>query len=99
MCVPSTAVAFPSSQWASATFSLVASAWTSTTITCACSRASSTRSSISSNIETAGDMKSEPSTLITATGVPSAAGRTVSPRPGVSGEKFAGRITCSDVFR
>ena len=41
----------PSSQCASATFSLVASAWTSTTITCACSRASSTRSSISSNID------------------------------------------------
>ena len=33
VCVPSTAVTRPSSQRASATFSLVASAWTSTTIT------------------------------------------------------------------
>ena len=99
VCVPSTAVTFPSSQCASATFSLVASAWTSTTITCACPRACSTSSSTRSNIETAGDMKSEPSRLITATGVPSAASRTARPRPGVRAEKLAGRITCSDDCR
>ena len=41
-------------------------------------------------------MKSEPSTLITATGVPSSAAATVSPRPGACAEKFAGRITVSE---
>ena len=44
-----TAVTRPSSQRESATFSLVASAWTSTRITGVCSRASSTSASITSN--------------------------------------------------
>ena len=65
-----------------ATFSLVASAWTSTRITGVRARASSTSSSITSNIATAGERKSEPITLITATLVPSSAAATVSPRPG-----------------
>ena len=41
--------------------------------------------------------KSEPSTLTTATGVPSRAGTTISPRPGAADEKFAGRTTRSVV--
>ena len=44
-------------------------------------------------------MKSEPSTLITATGVPSSAAATVRPRPGAEAEKFAGRITVSEPAR
>ena len=43
--------------------------------------------------------KSEPMTLITATLVPSSAAATVNPRPGANLEKFAGRITRSDVSR
>ncbi len=79
VCVPRTAVTRPSSQCASATFSLVASAWTSTTITSACARASSTSPSINSNMSVAGERKSEPMTLITATFWPSAATATVEP--------------------
>ena len=41
----------------------------------------------------AGSRKSEPSRLITATGVPSRASTTVSPRPGAAAGKFAGRTT------
>ena len=64
-----------------------------------CARASSTSSSITSNIATAGERKSDPITLITATLVPSSAAATVSPRPGANFEKFAGRITRSEVSR
>ncbi len=60
VCVPSTAVTRPSSQRASATFSLVASAWTSTTTTEVAARASSTRSSTSSHMLWAGSRKREP---------------------------------------
>ena len=42
-------------------------------------------------------MNREPSRLITATGVPSSAAATVSPRPGAAAEKFAGRMTVSEV--
>jgi hypothetical protein len=97
--VPITAVALPSSGRASAIFSLVASAWKST-ITIGVSRsASSTSASATSNGPTAGSRKSWPSRLITATGVPSAAGCTVSPRPGVKAKRFAGRITRSVPLR
>ena len=47
--VPITAVTRPSSTRAKATFSLVASAWKSTTTTFACERASSTSASTTSN--------------------------------------------------
>ena len=53
-------------------------------------------SSTSSHMLRAGSRNSEPSTLTTATGVPSAAGRTVSPRPGLAAARFAGRTTRSD---
>jgi hypothetical protein len=95
VCVPSTAVARPSSQRAIATFSLVASAWTSTMTTCACRFASSTSSSTSSHGECATSRKSVPIRLSTATGVPSTAGATASPLPGAPRAKFAGRITRS----
>ena len=65
VCVPTTAVTRPSSQRASATFSLVASAWTSTRTTGVSRRASSTRPSISSNIDVAGWRNREPRTLMT----------------------------------
>ncbi len=65
-----------------ATFSLVASACRSTTMVSASCWASSTNRSTMRN----GDMpvcrKSSPARLITATSEPSAAGRTVRPRPG-----------------
>ena len=90
VCVPSTAVTRPSSQCASATFSLVASAWTSTTIASACARASSTSPSITSNMSVDGERKSEPMTLITATFDPSAASATASPRAGRRGGEVRG---------
>src|SRR5512133_11186 len=96
VCVPITAVTRPSSQRVTATFSLVASAWKSTSTTRAPRRASSTSSSTTSNGPTGVFRKSWPSRLTTATGVPSAAGRTVSPRPGEPDATFAGRTTRSD---
>ena len=80
---------------ASATFSLVASAWTSTTTTGVVARASSTSSSTISHMLCAGSRKSEPSRLTTATGVPSRAATTVSPRPGAAAWRLAGRMTRS----
>jgi len=67
VCVPITAVTRPSSHVAIATFSLVASAWKSTTITAAFARASSTSASTISQGETGTSMKSDPMRLITAT--------------------------------
>ncbi len=95
VCVPITAVTRPSSQRAIATFSLVASAWKSTTTTGVSARASSTSASTISHGLTGVSRKSEPSRLSTATRVPSAASTIASPRPGVSAPWFAGRITRS----
>ena len=86
VCVPITAVTRPSSQRAIATFSLVASAWKSTTTTGAAARASSTSGSTTSNGLTGGLTNSWPSRLRTATGVPSIAGATATPRPGADAE-------------
>ena len=97
--VPTTAVTLPSSQRASAIFSLVASAWTSTSTSGVSLRAFSTRPSTTSNIEVAGWRKSEPRTLITASGVSVAVGTIVSPRPGVLTDVFAGLMTRSDSSR
>ena len=99
VCVPITAVTRPSSTRASAIFSLVASPWKSTTTTVACAFACSTSPSTIANGLACGSMKSWPSRLITATGVPSAAGATASPRPGENGDMFAGRITRSAFAR
>jgi hypothetical protein len=90
VCVPITAVTRPSSHVASATFSLVASPWKSTTTIGAFARASSTSPSTISHGDCATSMKSWPIRLITAT--PST---TATPRPGVSEPMFAGRITRS----
>ena len=87
--VPTTAVTRPSSQRASATFSLVASAWTSTR-TSRSLTASSTRSSMTSNIEVAGSRKSDPRTSTTARRAPFAVGTTASPRPDTRFDMFAG---------
>ena len=95
VCVPITAVTRPSSQRASATFSLVASAWKSTTTTGARPRASSTSSSTTSQGETGVSRKSMPSRLSTATRTPLRASATARPRPGVSEPALAGRITRS----
>ena len=95
VCVPSTAVTLPSSQFASATFSLVASACMSTTITgvrCAPRRRARRRPRTTL---TAVSRKSEPSRLITATSVPSCRRDERQPLPGRAAEKFAGRITRS----
>ena len=73
VCVPITAVTRPSSQRARATFSLVASAWTSTSTTGVVSRASSTSSSTTSHMLPAGCSEREPITLTTPTCVPSPA--------------------------
>jgi len=99
VCVPSTAVTRPSSQAARATFSLVASACTSTTTTGVSARACSTRSSTTSHMLCAGSRKSVPSRLTTATPVPSRASTTVSPRPGAAVWKFAGRTILPDDAR
>jgi len=68
-----------------ATFSLVASACRSTTIVGASSAASSTRRSTMRNGDMPVFMKSSPARFTTATSPPSAAGRTVTPRPGAPG--------------
>jgi len=99
VCVPSTAVARPSSHAARATFSLVASACTSTTTTGVVARASSTSSSTISHMLCAGSRKSEPSRLTTATKVPCRPSTTVSPRPGAETWKFAGRTIFGDEAR
>ena len=93
VCVPITAVTRPSSQRVIATFSLVASAWKSTTTTGACERASSTSWSTISHGETAASTKSCPRRLITATATPLRASTTVIPRPGSCEPAFAGRTT------
>jgi len=97
--VPTTAVTRPSSQRARATFSLVASACTSTRTSGVSRTACSTRSSTTSNIEVAGSRKSDPRTLITASRAPFELGTTVRPRPGVFLEAFAGRMTRFDPSR
>ena len=97
VCVPITAVTRPSSTRESATFSLVASAWKSTSTTCARARASSTSSSTTSNGLTGVVRKSRPERFKTATGVPSSAAATVSPRPGEPAARFAGRTTRSEL--
>ncbi len=99
VCVPITAVTRPSSQRESATFSLVASACTSTTTTGVSARASSTSSSTTSHMLRIGSRNSDPSTLTTATGTPAVQGTIASPRPGAPVERFAGRTTRSDVPR
>ena len=68
-----------------ATFSLVASAWMSTTIVSAMADASSTRRSTRRKGDMPVPMKSSPARLITATSPPFSAGRTVKPRPGAPG--------------
>jgi len=95
VCVPITAATRPSSHVASATFSLVASAWKSTTTTDAAARASSTSASTISHGETGVGRKSWPSRLRTATRTPLRASTTARPRPGASAPEFAGRITRS----
>ena len=67
VCVPSTAVTRPSRKYASATFSLVASAWKSTITTGVSRRASSTSRSAAANGLSNGRSVSSPSRLITAT--------------------------------
>ena len=62
-------------------------------------RASSTRSSTTSKKPEATSRKSDPSRLITATGVPSVDGATASARPGEPEATFAGRITRSEAAR
>ena len=94
--VPTTAVTRPSSQRASATFSLVASACTSTSTSGVFATASSTSSSTISNIEVAGSRNSDPRTLITASRAPFPVGTTVRPRPGVFFDAFAGRMIRSE---
>jgi len=96
VCVPRTAVTRPSSQRASAAFSLVASAWTSTRTTGVSRLAASTSSSMTSNIDVAGCKKREPRTLITPRRPPSVVGTTVRPRPGVLRVMLAGRTTRSE---
>ena len=85
----------PSSQRASAIFSLVASAWKST-ITTARLRAR-LLDELVDDLERAlrSRGRASPSRLITATGVPSRAGATASARPGARRERFAGRMTRS----
>jgi len=99
VCVPTTAVTRPSSQRASAIFSLVASAWTSTRTSRVSAVAAVTSSSITSNIAVAGCRNSEPRTLITARRAPFEVGTTTRPRPGDERETFAGRATRSEPAR
>ena len=101
MCVwvPITAVAEPSSSRPIATFSLVTSAWKSTSTTGVRSRAASTSAGPASNGLTAGSRCIRPSRLITVTSVPSAARTTVSPRPGDAAGRLAGRMIRGSVFR
>ena len=65
-----------------ATFSLVASAWKSTTTTAASLRAASTSRSATANGLTVASRKRLPMRLMTATRVPSAAATTQVPCPG-----------------
>ena len=89
--VPITAVTRPSRYCDMAIFSLVASAWRSTTMVSASVWASSTRASTMRNGEMPVPMKTWPMRLMTATSTPPAAARTVRPRPGLDGGKLAGR--------
>ncbi len=95
VCVPITAVTRPSRMRASATFSLVASAWKSTTRRACVARASSTSSSTIGERMTRTFRKSAPWRFTTATGGPSvglddgnARGRARRGPP-----RFAGRMT------
>jgi hypothetical protein len=98
VCVPITAVTRPSSQRASATFSLVASAWKST-ITTGAARA--LLDSVVDDLERPEGRRgrASPCRFTTATGVPSVAGATASARPGEPSATFAGRITRSEAAR
>ena len=89
--VPITAVTRPSSSRPSATFSLVASAWKSTSTTSARERASATSPAATSKGLWAASRYSWPIRLITATRVPSAAAMTATPRPGALAAWLAGR--------
>ena len=82
VCVPSTAVDPAGESRPIATFSLVASAWKSTSTIAARSRAWRDEILGDANGLTAGSRNSLPSRLITATGVPSAAAATHQPLPG-----------------
>jgi len=88
--VPSTAATRPSSCHPIATFSLVSSAWKSTTIASAPPKSESSSSSIAEKGERSTCMYIWPLRLITATLIP-AASTIVWPRPGLDDAKFAGR--------
>ena len=98
VCVPSTAVTRPSSQCASATFSLVASAWTSTTIDLAL--LARLLDELVDELEHRDRRLQEERAehVDHGDGRPvAAAGAPSGPRPGAAAEKFAGRITRSEL--
>src|SRR5918998_413365 len=98
--VPSTACALPARWYPSACFSLVASAWASTSTRSAPSSSSSAtaRSAASKGETGVQSMKTCPSTLATPTVTPSTS-KVPQPRPGRFSSRFAGRATLSSASR